>query len=221
MDEKYKALYELSLKILEEEQNRMNRLDEKASRYFSVLSFLIGIYGIFCSKIISDCIPAKGWLDGSLLGLGCLALIGLVVAWLLCFAIFRQHMIKKIPLNDKMVSFFNNNNLADIHYALSKANKDALAENRKVSDKKSSLLAFTYKVLSAVIFFVILMGIVSGVMIWSSKNNIKKGETMMTDGNKPDKPKEDLRPPEYDQITEGYVPAKDKKVINEKKKENK
>lgn len=211
MDEKYKELFDLSLKVLEEEQQRTNRLDEKASRYFSVLSFLIGIYGIFCSRIITDCIPFKGWVDISLIGLGFVNLAGLIVAWFLCFAIFRQHVIVKIPLNEGMIKFFNDNKLIDIHYTLSKANKDALMENRKIADIKSYLLTWTYKILSVV--FMVLMMCLFGMNIWSTKNNLKSGGVAMAEENKhQDKPKEDIKPPAYDRITEGYDPSKTKKI---------
>jgi len=225
MNEKYKELYELSLKVLEEEQQRTNRLDEKASRYFSVLSFLIGIYGIFCSKIIAGCIPLKGWVDGGLLMLCFLNFAGLVLAWFLCFAVFRQHVIVKIPLNAEIIKFFNDNELLDIHYALAKANKDALVDNRKISDRKSSLLANTYRLLSGVmIFMVLIMGFL-GLKTWCQKNLLKNGGVEMAEENKrQDKPKEDVKPPVYDRITEGYDPDKAKKIekgVVEKEKEKK
>lgn len=225
MGEKYKELFDLSLKILEEEQQRTNRLDEKASKYFSVLSFLIGICGIFCSRIIRDCIPFKGWMDISLISLGFLNLAGLIVAWFLCFAVFRQHVIVKIPLNDEMIKFFNENELVDVHYTLSKANKDALVENRRITDKKSYLLVWTYKILSWVFVLMVVMMFVFGVKIWATKNNCKSGGVVMAEENKPkEKPKEDLKPPTYDRITEGYDPSKTKKIekgVVEKDKENK
>jgi len=187
-------------------------LDEKASKYFSVLTFLIGIYGVFCSRIISECVPFKGWMDGTLIGLGFLNLLGLIAAWFLCFAVFRQHVFVKIPLNDEMVKFYKDNELIDIHYTLSKANKDALAENRNITDKKSHLLVWTYKILSVVFVLMIAMMFVFGMNIWTTKNS-KSGGVVMAEENKPkEKPKEDLKPPTYDRITEGYDPSKTKKI---------
>lgn len=213
MEEKYKELFDLSLKVLEEEQQRTNRLDEKASKYFSVLSFLIGIYGVFCSRIITDCIPFKGWMDISLISLGFLNLAGLIVAWFLCFAVFRQHVIVKIPLNDEMVKFFKDHELIDIHYTLSKANKDALVENRSITDKKSYLLVWTYKILSGVFVLMVVMMFIFGVNIWTTKNNSKSGGVAMVEENKSkEKPKEDIKPPMYDRITEGYDPSKTRKI---------
>ncbi len=225
MEEKYKELFELSLKVLEEEQQRTNRLDEKASKYFSVLTFLIGIYGVFCSRIISECVPFKGWMDVSLIGLGFLNLLGLIAAWFLCFAVFRQHVIVKIPLNDEMIKFFNDNELVDVHYTLSKANKDALVENRRITDKKSYLLVWTYKILSWVFVLMVVMMFVFGIKIWATKNHSKSGGVVMAEENKPkEKPKDDLKPPTYDRITEGYDPSRTKKIekgVVEKDKEKK
>ncbi len=213
MDEKYKELYDLSFKVLEEEQQRTTRLDAKASQYFSVLSFLIGIYGIFGSRILTDCIPFKSWLDIVLVGLGVIVLLGLMTAWLLCFTVFRQHVLVKVPLNEEMLKFFNDNELIDIYYTLSKANKDALAENRKVTNKKSYLLTLTYKTLFGVFIFMIAMFFVFGINVWSKKNNFKNGGIKMVEENRSKgKPKEDIKPPTYDRITEGYDPSKTKKI---------
>ena len=224
MNEKYKELYDLSIKVLEEEQQRANRLDEKASRYFSVISFLIGIYGILCSRIIIDCMPHKEWVDVTLIGLGFAILIGLIIAWFLCFAVFRQHVIVKIPLNEEMIEFFNDNKLLDIYYTLARANKDALKENRKISDNKSSLLAWTYRALSVVFIFMAVMIFLFGMDIWHKKN-LKGGGVTMTEENKPgEKPKEDIKPPTYDRITEGYDPSKTRKIekgVVDKDKEKK
>ena len=68
------TIYDLSMKILEEEQQRAIRLDEKASKYFSVISLLIGIYGVFAHKILTNSIPFKSWLDIILVSLGIVVL---------------------------------------------------------------------------------------------------------------------------------------------------
>lgn len=224
MEEKYKELFDLSLKVLEEEQQRASRLDEKASKYFSVLTFLIGIYGVFCSRIISECVPFKGWMDVVLIGLGALNLSGLVVVWFLCFAVFRQHVFVKIPLTDEMIRFYKDNELIDIHYTLSKANKDALAENRNITDEKSRLLVWIYKILSWVFVSMIAMMFVFGMNIWTTKNSKSGGVVMSEENKSKEKPKEDLKPPTYDRITEGYDPSKTKKIekgVVEKDKEKK
>lgn len=224
MEEKYKELFDLSLKVLEEEQQRASRLDEKASKYFSVLTFLIGIYGVFCSRIISECVPFRGWMDIALIGLGALNFSGLIIVWFLCFAVFRQHVFVKIPLTDEMIRFYKDNELIDIHYTLSKANKDALVENRNITNKKSLLLVWIYRILSWVFVSMIAMMFVFGMNIWATKNSKSGGVVMAEENKSKEKPKEDLKPPTYDRITEGYDPSKTKKIekgVVEKDKEKK
>ncbi|MFA5059532.1 MAG: hypothetical protein WC676_02795 [Candidatus Omnitrophota bacterium] len=124
-----------------------------------------------------------------------------------------------------MIKFFNDNEVVDIHYTLSKANKDALVENRLITDKKSYLLVWTYKILSWVFVLMVVMMFVFGLKIWATKNHYKSGGVVMTEGNKPkEEPKEDLKPPMYDRITEGYDPSKTRKIekgVVEKDKEKK
>ena len=52
--ENAKELYKLSKEVFKEEQERFNRLDEKASKYFTVLTVLLVIYGFFGKWIIEN-----------------------------------------------------------------------------------------------------------------------------------------------------------------------
>jgi uncharacterized tellurite resistance protein B-like protein len=212
--EKYKELYDLSIKVLDEEQQRFNRLEGKAATYFTVLSFLIGIHGIFCSKIISCCIPPEGWFKYVFLGLGLIVLLGLITAWFWAFFVIKQHNITKIPITDEMIDFFKENKLIDIYYTLTKSNKIALEKNRKISNEKANLLLRTYRILSASMILMVLLLVLYGADSWNGKKvNSKGGVTAMQNKDEDKgKPKENIKPPTYDQITEGASPSRHKKV---------
>ncbi len=232
---KYKELYDISVQVLGEEQQRFNRMDEKAVKYFSVISFLIGVCVFFGKQLIADNIPPANYSEWTILIFGSVSFLSLFLAWIFCFLAIKQHVIEKMPLNDDMIKFFHENRLIDIHYALTKANKKALAINRKKTDKKSKLLANAYRsILVSVItlvFFVILWSGSKWHNAYESKF-ISKGDCIMTEEKKEEqkpkedvvapnydrltandqKPKEDVVAPNYDQITEGYDPVTKKNI---------
>ena len=60
--EKYRDLYVLSKEVLAEEQQRFHRIDEKASRYLSVLTFVVGADAFFGNWILENLVPPdSGW----------------------------------------------------------------------------------------------------------------------------------------------------------------
>jgi hypothetical protein len=174
--EKYKELYELSKEVLAEELDRFNRIDEKASKYLTVLTFLIGIYGFFCNWIITVLLPPTSKLDWLLLLIGGGVFIAVCVSWALIFLALRQRVVIKIPLDDEVLKFFRENRLIDIYYTLAKGNKDALKENREVTDRKARILECGYKAIAATMGLVFILSVLFGVYSWKQtmQNNLNK-----------------------------------------------
>ena len=231
---KYKELYDISIKVMEEEQQRFNRMDEKAVKYFSVITFLLGICVFLGKPLMSENIPPNNLIGWAILMLSGVAFVSLFVAWLFCFFAIKQHIVEKMPLNDEMIKFFNENRLIDIYYALTKSNKNALAINRNQTNKKSSFLANAYRCILVAVIGLILIVVFWGSIKWqdSCANKImNKGGNAMAEEKKEEQkpkedivapkydqltndngqtPKEDVVAPKYDQITEGYDPVKEK-----------
>jgi hypothetical protein len=164
--EKYKELYILSLEVLKEEQTRFNRIDDKASKYFSVLTILLGILGFFGKWVINNFIPPKSTLEYLLIILAILLSLSVLFSWFLTFKVFKIHYLKTIPLDSNMFDYFKDNKLIDIYYGLAKGNKNAFEDNCKITDYKSLMLTYSYKIIIVSVFLVCLFTFFYGFHIW-------------------------------------------------------
>jgi hypothetical protein len=225
--EKYKELYNLSKEVLNEELSRFARIDDKAAKYLSILTLVAGVSGFFGKWLIDNLIPPKTTTEWALVILGAFLFIMIFVSWFLIFNVLRIHTIVKMPLDAETIDFFDNNELIDIYYALAKGNKDALAENRKITNQKSQRL---YRGYVSIIISGIILALFLAIFVihsWNGPNKIKKAEggiTMADDKNqdttsqggdsKPDvKPKPGIKPPKYGIVTEGFDPSKIKDKV--------
>lgn len=211
---------------MNEEINRFIRIDDKAAKYLSILTLVAAVSGFFGKWIIVNLIPPKSGAELALDIVGATLFIMIFVSWVLIFNVLRIHTVTKMPLDDETIDFFDNNELVYIYYALALANKDALAENRRITNLKSKRLYNGY--ISVIIcgvllaFFLVIFVIHS----WDEPKKIK-GEITMADDKKqittsqggygkPEivKPKPGTKPPKYAVVTEGFDPSK----IMDKKK---
>lgn len=225
--EKYKELYNLSKEVLNEELSRFSRIDDKATKYLSILTLVAGVSGFFGKWLIDNLIPPKTTTEWELVILGALLFIMIFVSWFLIFNVLRIHTIIKMPLDAETIDFFDNNELIDIYYALAKGNKDALEENRKITNQKSRRLYHEY--ISIIINGIILILFLTIFVVhsWNEPKKIMKVEggismaddqnqdtTSQGDGNKPEvKPKPGIKPPKYGIVTEGFDPSKIKDKV--------
>ena len=230
--EKYKELYNLSKEVLKEEKDRYNRIDEKASRYFPVLTLMAGASGFFGKWMIDNLIPPETTLGWFLVTTGVLLFLSVFVSWFLILSVLRMRLVEKIPLNPEMIQFFDKNELLDIYYALTRGNKSALENNRKTTERKSKALHLGYSGTMASGLLLILFLSLFVIHRWNKPMIIKKTEgsqTMSAKENehptsqnieKPaaEKPNPNVVPPTYDLVTEGYDPSKIEKRGNDKKK---
>lgn len=172
--EKYKELYELSIKLLFEEQNRFTRIDQKAAWYLTALTFLIGVANYFLAWIIEKFLPPQSPLEWVLFSLGIVLVFLIGITWYLCFSVHKVHEVVKMPLTNEMIDFFNSNDEIDIYFTLARANRIAYERNVATTNRKSKKLSLAYKVL---IWFLILLTLFSVIYIaysWSEKMDNKK-----------------------------------------------
>lgn len=235
--EKYKELYLLAKEVFNEEQNRFNRIDEKAAKYFSVLTLLVGAAGFFGKWLVNTLIPPDGTLEWALLLLGIGLLVTVLVSWFTVFSVFRIHEMRKIPLSSEMIDFFDKNKLLDIHYALARGLKEALEENRKTTDSKSRILSRGYNVMRIAIVLLALVSVLFGFHAleeysYDREQSLRKEASIMmseTEKENPnageeekpadeEKPNPNIQAPVFDIVTEGLDPSKIDKMVEKKYK---
>lgn len=160
---KYAELYEHSRAVLAEELARSHRADEKASKYLTALSLVLGALVFFFQQLVDKkLLPPQGMLD-CLIFQAMIVLFGAaLLAWWFVFSCLRNDKFIKPPLDQSTLDFYNNNELVNIYYAMTKGNMDALAHNKMVGDRKSQALyrgylAMNVSVVAVAILFLLLL----------------------------------------------------------------
>jgi len=151
--EKYKELFNLSKEVLNEELNRFRSLDEKASKYLTALTVLLGMYAFFVSQLFPCLFPPSDTIEWLLVLTLFLLFISIIVSWFLIFKTLRIAYLSKTPLS---IKFFDNHRLVDIYYATAKTNQKALSQNRKTNNHKSKLLKYGYSSMCVTMFLIII-----------------------------------------------------------------
>ena len=102
--EKYKELFELSKDVFAEELSRSERIDNKASKYLTALTFLLGVFAVFNKQILQSTIPPDNSLEWIIIIIDILLLFLMVVSWFVIFSVFKIHQYAKIPID---IDFFD------------------------------------------------------------------------------------------------------------------
>lgn len=178
--QKYKELYDLAKYAFEEEIARSSRIDEKASRYFSVLSLLLGILGLVSTSYLSLYIPPKDIFDQlGLLFFGFFAIL-IGISWCQTFRVFRVSELKTIPINEAMIDYYKKANIIEIYQSVTETNfKEGVAHNKKASQRKAKLLSSSYKYIIVSFVFVFVSIIVAGLKMYQHENNTNKEVNIM------------------------------------------
>jgi hypothetical protein len=166
--DKYRELYNWSNTVLQNEHERFNRIDEKAARYLSVITLLIGVEGAFGKTIFQQLVPPVTFLQWSLLNVAVLSNLMLTASWFVAFWTLRIAELKHQPLTQEMIEFFNNQTEVNIYYHIAKANGDAWEENRRITDRKAKALFYAYWMIVGTVVSIILFISLLFIQTWSN-----------------------------------------------------
>lgn len=145
--ENYKFLYELSKKALDDELDRYKKLDEKASRFLSILS--IGIVA-YTALINASSLKLKamgtlgfsGWVFVALTGLTFMALFS---AWFRIFSSIKLSDRPTIEIGETVNKLAEEEELITMYNALALSCQEALSLARPVLKAKTDYLESAYK----------------------------------------------------------------------------
>ena len=217
--EKYKELYDHSSKILFEGINRFNRIDQKATWFFSFFTLLLGLLSFFVKWLLVNSFPPSTFIDWVISIFGLTLSVLVVIIWFKLFSIHKLQNIEKPPLNDELLMFYRKHTLATIYYSMSKGMKNAHIRNTQITNKKAKILSLCYKLMIATVIILIVISIVYAIDI-SLTNN--QGENDMSDqeyneqlqdandSTNNDEPDFDVDSPDFEIHTESVDPDKTK-----------
>ena len=166
--QKYKEFYDLSLQVLQHEDERFRTIDEKATRYFSVLTILVGAAGFFGQWLCEKVVPAKTGLEFTLFVFALFSFCGLVTAWVLLFLVMILRPMQAIPMNEEMIAFWKDNDLLNIYNALAKKNGQAVEMNIRITNRKTGLLRAGYYTVAVSLVFLIIFGFLFVIHAWTT-----------------------------------------------------
>lgn len=163
--DRYKFLYELSRKALDEELDRYKRLDEKASRFLSILSIGIVAYTALLNAGASKIFPfhnvtLAGWL---FVVLAILTFIALLSSWLRIFHSIKLSNSPRISIGPPTNTMAEEEDLISMYYALSLSCQAALTAARSILEEKTGYLESAYKEIQ---FSTYLLGASVGSYFW-------------------------------------------------------
>lgn len=161
--QKYKELYDLSREVFAEELNRSARLNEKATRYITVITFLLGVFAFFGKHILASILPPGNPLELLLTLVTAAVLVLLVITWFFAFRVLRVTWLRKIPIDADM---FNNNRLIDAYYAYSRGIKEWWEFNRDKGDLKSCALNHAYDLIRVTVVLFVILCVLFTIHAW-------------------------------------------------------
>lgn len=165
---RYAELYEHSKAVLAEELARSHRADEKASKYLTALSLVLGALVFFFQQLMDKkLLPPQGMID-CLIFLALTMVFGAaLLAWWFVFSCLRNDKFIKPPMDKDTLHFFDSTSLIDIYYAMTKGNMDALVHNKRVGDRKSQALYYGYWAMNVAVVAIAVLFLLLLVRQWN------------------------------------------------------
>ncbi len=186
--DKYKELYELSLHVFSEEHNRARRLDDKAARFVTVLTAIIGVYGFFSKWIVANAVPPENGVEWFLIINYSVLFITLTASWIVMLMGLSLSKSKKIPLDEGIINLFKQNRLIDIYYSFAIQLKKEHKVNRATTGRKVSLFSFGYAMIFVSLLLLISLCTSFGVHQWKTKTPLIVSNTQERRATMPDDP---------------------------------
>jgi hypothetical protein len=145
--ERYKLLYELSRKALDDEVERYKKLDEKASRFLSILSVGIVAYTALINVASPKALITShaSWSTYLFIGLAFLTLVALISAWYRIFATIKLSYVPKVQVGEEANTLAEEEELITMYFHAAKACQDAVGSAQRRLESKIKNLEVAYK----------------------------------------------------------------------------
>jgi len=160
---KYRELYALAKDVFAQEIARSASIEQKASIYLSIHTFILGIFGFFSRQVLSTVLPPRDCLSWLLI-IGLTVFLGLIIStWFILFQILRLYRYANLPIP---LEFFHKNTLATVYYGMAKGMRDNLQINRKHGDVKGRMLDRAYDLMRIMVILLLLLCMLFGAHSW-------------------------------------------------------
>ncbi len=229
--DKYIELYDLSKQVLDERLQSLRQVEEKASRYISVLGLLLVAYGLGGKFVLEELIPPRDWIDTFPLIVFLIFFALIIYTIFVLFRILDTRRLTHIPMNDEVIKLYSEQTHLNAIYAMTQGISEAVAKNEAVLLDKTARLTKSYRLMLSCI--ILLSIFISSVVFrsFSQQNSYKttnlkaiimttedssKGKKDKQPEKTPDKSKEQkpdttIKPPKFREFNEDVNPNVNKK----------
>ncbi len=143
--ENYKLLYEISKKAMEDEIERIKKLDEKASKLLTVVGIVIVAFTALIKEAADFNFECHLYVKILFWFMAGLSYLVLIYSWGVLLAVFKLMDVAKLPLNNETFDFFENESLITCYWALAKKCKESVDLNSENIGFKIRKLNLAYE----------------------------------------------------------------------------
>jgi len=157
-EKRWELFYNYSKEIYNREEDRYERIEEKALHCLTAFSLILAIYGFLWKHVLNEVFPPDNFIKGFLSVLSVLLLLCFIFSWVILFKTFQTEKRKIMPLNKEMLNFFEDKSikLSKLYKSLGDMNREAYKDNRIVTDEEKESFKLGYRwVKYSVIGFII------------------------------------------------------------------
>lgn len=228
---KYEELYQLAKEDFAAEVDRLTRVEGKATALLSVLTLLIGIYGLLTEWALTNVLPPEVWQEWAIVILAGMIVLGLAISWVYVFRVLTVDHRPILSVSESVIEFYDKNTLVNIYYAMARRISQGAEKNRELLKKKAKRLTMGYYGLIISGLLVVFLGVVSGSYAWSTSERLEastevmqnetNGENFMPDNDQynsenqstenTQEPDRNIEAPELQYVQESYDPPTEKK----------
>ena len=157
-DDKYKILYEYQKAQFDDENNRFSKIEDKATKLLTALSFFIPLFILISTKIFERIDSFNCLFYWTITFIITLILFSASSAW---WAILRSICLmdsKRMPTKKIREELFNKNSLDTCYVELSELYSDMVGVYRRLNADKNEFIGLAYnEILLAAGFFLLLV----------------------------------------------------------------
>lgn len=142
-----KDMFKLAQELSNNEISRFQWAEEKAARYLTATSILLGASTLIGSRVLAN-VGRPSDIYGWLLAGVCLVLFAsLTIAWSYTHRALSIETLGKLPLNERMIEFLSANDGESVYKGLVEKLREAHAENRQKANARTGYLRIAHRAL--------------------------------------------------------------------------
>lgn len=142
--EKYKVLYEYQRNQYEEEKARFSKLEDKATKFLTALSFFIPVFILTSTKIIEKLELFNCFVYSLLNFLSVLVFVSACSSWWAILRSMRLLQSERMPSSSIRNDLFDKNSLDTCYLELSELYSSMVQLYRRLNADKAEILALIY-----------------------------------------------------------------------------